>query len=58
MLLLRHHRGLDGRDHVKGARSGIHRGFTAVSSASTVTRLAVRTGRLAGRHWRYPKVKS
>jgi hypothetical protein len=32
MLLLRHHRGLGGRDHIEDACSGIHRGFTAVSS--------------------------
>jgi len=33
MLLLRHHRGLDGRDHVECARSSIHLGFTVVSFA-------------------------
>jgi catechol 2,3-dioxygenase-like lactoylglutathione lyase family enzyme len=35
MLLLRYHRGLDGHDHVEGARSGIHPGFTAVSFAGS-----------------------
>jgi hypothetical protein len=33
MLLLRHHRGLDGHDHVEDARSGIRCGFTVVSFA-------------------------
>lgn len=41
MLLLRHHRGLDGHDHVEGARSGIHRGFTAVSFAGPGTRRSI-----------------
>jgi hypothetical protein len=29
-----HHRGPRGRDHVKGARRWIHRGFTAVSTTT------------------------
>jgi hypothetical protein len=41
MLLLPHHRGLDGHDHVEGARSGIHHGFTAVSFAGSGARRSV-----------------
>jgi hypothetical protein len=48
MLLLRHHRGLDGHDHLEGARSGIHRGFTAVSFAGPGARRSFRASPLAG----------